>query len=284
MLSYRHAFHAGNFADVHKHIILSVIVQSLLNKDSPFCYLDTHAAAGCYDLYSTEAQKNAEFRHGILRLWQKQDNAPAAVQAYLAAVQAANPTNSGDVPRYYPGSPRIVRHFLRTQDRMVLTELHTADFQRLRQAFTSDRQVSVHCLDAYQGLKAHLPPKERRGLVLIDPAYEHRDEAIRMIKGLQIAHKRWSNGIFMLWFPITNNSALAAFYQGLEKSGIRKILSCELCLQAPVNARRLNGSVMVIINPPWRVDNTIQEIQPWLIDVLAEAGKGSQKVEWRIPE
>ena len=284
MLSYRHAFHAGNSADVHKHIILSVIVQSLLNKDSPFCYLDTHAAASCYDLYSTEAQKNAEFRHGILRLWQEQGNAPTAVRAYLAAVQAANLRHSGDVLRYYPGSPRIVRHFLRTQDRMILTELHTADFQRLQKEFASDRQVSVHCLDAYQGLKAFLPPKERRGLVLIDPAYENRDEAARMIKGLQIAYKRWSNGVFMLWFPITNNSALDTFYQGLEKSGIRKILSCEFCLQAPVTARRLSGSVMIIINPPWRVDNTLQEIQPWLIDTLAEDGKGSQKVEWRIPE
>jgi 23S rRNA (adenine2030-N6)-methyltransferase len=284
MLSYRHAFHAGNFADVHKHIILSVIVQSLLNKDSRFCYLDTHAAAGCYDLFSAEAQKNSEFRHGILRLWQEQDSAPAAVRAYLAAIQAANIHHSGDLPRYYPGSPRIVRHFLRTQDRMILTELHTADFQRLQQEFASDRQVSVHCLDAYQGVKAFLPPKERRGLVLIDPAFERRNEAARMFKGLQIGHKRWSNGVFMLWFPITNKSDLAAFYQSLEKSGIRKILSCELCIQAPVTARRLNGSLMVIINPPWRVDKAIQEIQPWLIDVLTEVGKGSQKVEWRIPE
>lgn len=283
MLSYRHAFHAGNFADVHKHIVLSLLVQSLLHKDAPFCCLDSHAGSGRYDLHSAEVQKNAEYRQGILRLWQ-QDSVPEAVRPYLAAVQSVNPSGHAAAPRYYPGSPRIVRHFLRPQDRMILTELHPADVQRLQQEFAADRQVAVHHRDGYQGFKAFLPPKERRGLVFIDPAFERRDETAHMITGLQTAYKRWAQGVFTLWFPITNRSALTGFYRMLEKTGIRKILSCELCVRPPVTARHLNGSVMVIINPPWQVDKTLRELQPWLAKVLAEDEEGGQRVEWLAAE
>jgi 23S rRNA (adenine2030-N6)-methyltransferase len=165
---YRHAFHAGNFADVHKHIVLSIAVRSLLHTESPFCCLDSHAGAGRYDLHSTEALRNAEYQQGILRLWQ-QASIPAGVRPYLAAVRNANSPASADTPRYYPGSPRILRHFMRSQDRMILTELHPDDFRRLRQEFATDRQAAVHHLDGYQGLKDLLPPKEGRGLILMDP-------------------------------------------------------------------------------------------------------------------
>jgi 23S rRNA (adenine2030-N6)-methyltransferase len=283
MLSYRHAFHAGNFADVHKHIVLSLLVQNLLHKETPFCYLDSHAASGRYDLHSAEAQKNAEYRHGILRLWQ-QDSAPEAVQPYLAVVRSVNPLKYSAEPRYYPGSPLIVRHFLRPQDRMILSELHPADFQRLHLEFAADRQVTVHQLDGYQGVKAYLPPKERRGLVLIDPAFERRDETTRMIAGLQTAYKRWAQGVYTLWFPITNHSALTDFYRMLTRTGIRKILVCELRIRPPVTARRLNGSVMVIVNPPWRIDETLRETLPWLAQVLREDNEASQRVEWLVEE
>ena len=283
MLSYRHAFHAGNFADVHKHIVLSLLVESLLQKDAPFCYLDSHAATGRYDLHSTEAQKNAEYRRGVLRLW-RQDNIPDAIRPYLSAVQALNSPENTDVPRYYPGSPRIVRHFLRPQDRMILSELHPADFQRLQQEFAADRQVAVHHLDGYQGLKAFLPPQERRGLVLIDPAFERRDETSLMISALQTAYKRWTRGVYALWFPITNRSALDEFYQKLKKAGIRKILSCELCVRPPLTARHLNGSLMVIINPPWHTDNKLGAIQPWLATILADNGQASHSVDWLVGE
>jgi 23S rRNA (adenine2030-N6)-methyltransferase len=283
MLSYRHAFLAGNFADVHKHIVLSLLVESLLHKDAPFCYLDSHAATGRYDLHSTEAQKNAEYRQGIHRLW-RQDNIPDAVRPYLSAVQALNSPEDTAVPRYYPGSPRIVRHFLRPQDRMILTELHPADFQRLQQEFTADRQVAVHHLDGYQGLTAFLPPQERRGLVLIDPAFERRDETAHIISALQNACKRWAHGVYALWFPITNRSALDGFYQKLKKTGIRKILSCELCIRPPLTARQLNGSLMVIINPPWQTDTTLRTIQPWLATILADNGHASHNVEWLVGE
>jgi len=283
MLSYRHAFHAGNFADVHKHIVLSMLVESLLLKDAPFCYLDSHAATGRYDLHSAEAQKNAEYRQGILRLW-RQDSVPDVVRPYLSAVQTLNNPEIVTEPRYYPGSPRIVRHFLRPQDRMILTELHPADFQRLQQEFAADRQVAVHRLDGYQGLKAFLPPQERRGLVLIDPAFERRDETSHMIRALQSACKRWPQGVYALWFPITNRGALDGFYQKVQKTGIRKILSCELCIRPPLTARHLNGSLMVIINPPWQTDIKLRAIQPWLATILADNGQASHSVEWLTGE
>jgi len=283
MLSYRHDFHAGNFADVHKHIVLSLLVQSLLHKDSAFCYFDSHAASGRYDLHGAEAQKNAEFRQGILRLWQG-DSIPQAVRPYLAAVQSVNPPTYKAAPRYYPGSPRIVRHFLRSHDRMILSELHPADFQRLQYEFAEDRQVAVHHLDGYQGIKAFLPPKERRGLVLIDPAFERRDETSHMISGLQTAYKRWAQGVYALWFPITNRGALTKYYRRLAKSGIRKILSCELCIRPPLTARHLNGSVMVIVNPPWQMDASLRELLPWLARVLAENEQASYRVEWLVEE
>jgi len=284
MLSYRHAFHAGNFADVHKHIVLSLLIQGLLRKDTPFCYLDSHAASGRYDLQCAEAQKNAEYRQGILKVWQQQHGIPKAAQPYLAAVQSVNPGDRTAAPRYYPGSPRIVRHFLRPQDRMLLTELHPSDLQRLQQEFAADQQVTVHQIDGYQGIKAFLPPRERRGLVLIDPPFERRDETTHMVAGLQTAYKRWAQGVFALWFPITNRSALAGFYRKLESTGIRKILSCELCIRPPLTARHLNGSCMVIINPPWQTDENVRELQPWLTRVLADDPQAGQRVEWLVGE
>lgn len=283
MLSYRHAFHAGNFADVHKHVVLTLLVQSLLHKDSPFCYMDTHAGAGSYDLRSAEAEKNAEHQQGILRLWQCSD-VPEAARHYLAAVQAINRSDNKTSLRFYPGSPRIVRYFLRPQDRMVLTELHPTDIQYLRHEFAEDRQVAVHHLDGYQGIKALLPPKERRGLVLMDPAYERRDETRHMIAGLKIAAERWAHGIYALWFPITNRASLTDFYRRLEKTGLRKILISELCIRPPLTARQLNGSAMVIINPPWQFDASLREVLPWLTDALAAESEGSQRVEWLVPE
>lgn len=284
MLSYRHAFHAGNFADVHKHSVLSLLVQHLLRKDSPFCYLDSHAAAGRYDLRSAEAQRNGEYHHGIQRLWQQRGDPPEVLLPYLAAIRALNPGKDAALPRYYPGSPRIVRHLLRPQDRMVLTELHPADIQHLRREFAADRQVAVHHLDGYQGLKAFLPPKERRGLVLIDPAYERREEAERLLAGLRNGYQRWAQGIFALWLPITNRGALTAFHRKLEKSAIPKILSCELTIRPPLTARQLNGSCMMIINPPWQVDRAVSELQTWLATLLAADGQGEQRVHWLVEE
>jgi len=281
MLSYRHAFHAGNFADVHKHAVLSLLLQSLTRKDAPYCYLDTHSGAGRYDLRSYEAQKNGEYRQGIQRLWDH-PTVPAALQPYLDAVRAIN--GDDGMLHYYPGSPRIARHFLRPQDRMILSELHPDDAQRLRQAFAQDRQVAVHHLNGYQGIKAFLPPKERRGLILMDPAFERREELRDMISALTIAARRWANGMYALWFPITHRAALTDFYGQLEKTGIRKILVSELWIRAPQTARQLNGSAMAVINPPWQLEKNLEECLPWLSTVLEEPSKGGQQVAWLVAE
>lgn len=282
MLSYRHVFHAGNFADVHKHAVLSLLVQGLLHKDAPLFYMDTHAGAGRYDLSCPEAQKNAEHLQGIVRLLQR-DDVPAALRPYLAAVHAVNPDVNAPSLRYYPGSPLIVRHVLRPQDRMVLAELHPADVQHLYREFASDRRANVQHLDGYQAIKAFLPPKERRGLVLMDPAFERRNEAAHMIAGLKAAVERWASGLYALWFPITNRAGLNDFYHRLEKTGIRKILVSELCIRPPLTARQLNGSAMIIINPPWQLDVGLRKLSAWICRVLAAEGQGSQRVDWLVP-
>ncbi len=287
MLSYRHAFHAGNFADVHKHSVLSLLLLALRKKAAPFCCIDTHAGAGRYDLNSAEAQKNREYSNGISRLWGRND-VPPAFDSYLTAVRALNektaPMADGlAAPRYYPGSPRIVRHHLRPQDRLILTELHSTDVVNLRNEFKGDPQVAVHHLDGYQGLKAFLPPKEKRGLVLIDPAFELHDEVERAVHGLHAAWQRWPQGIYAFWYPITHCTFAQDIHQRAIKLGIDKMLIAEIYLRPPQSARRLNGSGMLIVNPPWQIDVSLNEVCQWLAVALADDG-GQARVEWLTPE
>ena len=282
MLSYRHIFHAGNFADVHKHAVLTLLIGALRRKDKGFCYLDTHAGAGRYDLYSAAARKNAEFSSGVTRVVQHAD-VPGALQDYIAALRACN-GGALEPLRYYPGSPRLVRTMLREQDRMVLMELHNNEVQNLREEFAGDRQVGVHHVDGYEGLNAFLPPAERRGLVLIDPAYERRDEYQRAIHGLESGYRKWPSGMFALWYPIDERSRIDALHERLRATGIRKILVAELCIYPDDLAQRLNGSGMVIVNPPWQLDETLRELQPWLWDVLSVERLGFTLVEWLTTE
>src|SRR5512138_1370356 len=198
MFGYRHLFHAGNFADVTKHVILVALLEALQRKETPFAILDTHGGIGRYALDSAEAQKNREFADGIGRLWKRGD-APESVARYLALVKRFN--GAGEL-HLYPGSPRIARDFLRAQDRLVVTELNPHDHATLKDEFAGDGQVSVHLQDAYQGLKAFLPPREKRGMVLIDPAFELRDEYERLVQGVTQAWKRWPTGIYAIWYPI----------------------------------------------------------------------------------
>lgn len=287
MLSYRHSFHAGNFADVHKHAVLSLLLAALRKKESPFCCIDTHAGAGRYDLNSAAAQKNREYLGGIGRLWRRGD-VPPAFAAYLAAVRVLNaetapPADSPAAPRCYPGSPRIVRHHLRPQDRLILTELHGTDVVNLREEFTGDPQVAVHHLDGYQGLKAFLPPKEKRGLVLIDPAFELHDEVERAVGGLHAAWQRWPQGIFAFWYPITHRASAQDIHQRAIKLGINKMLIVEISIRPPQSARQLNGSGMLIVNPPWQIDASLTEACQWLAATLADDG-GQAHVAWLTPE
>jgi 23S rRNA (adenine2030-N6)-methyltransferase len=278
MLAYRHLFHAGNFADVFKHALLTRLLLALQRKDKPFCYLDTHAGIGRYDLKHPWAEKLAEHRDGIDRLWGRE--VPALLKPYLESVAAEN----GRALRYYPGSPRIARRFLRPGDRMELTELNREDCAALARRFQHDTQVHVHCMDGYQALKAFLPPRERRGLVLIDSSFDRAHEFDRLVESLQAAHRRWATGTFALWYPLMEVNAVRAFERAVVRTGIRKVLKLELSVLPESWNQGLRGCAMLVVNPPFGLDREAQPMLEWLWRILAEAQTGGMRVEWLVPE
>jgi 23S rRNA (adenine2030-N6)-methyltransferase len=279
-MNYRHAFHAGNLSDVLKHAVLTLLLRHLCAKPAPFCVLDTHAGIGRYDLSGDEAQRTGEAEAGIRRLLQA-PSVPADLEPYLSAVRSLNP--AGQKLRWYPGSPRLARHFLRPQDRLILTELHPADVVTLRNEFRNDSQTAIHHMDGWMALKAHLPPAEKRGLVLIDPPFEAPDEYQRCAEGLRLAHRRWPTGQLVLWYPIKDRAAVWTLQQTLEDSGIRRILAAELLWQNEDRADRLNGCGLLLINPPWQLDQTLTALLPELHRLLAD-GRGGSSVSWIVPE
>jgi 23S rRNA (adenine2030-N6)-methyltransferase len=278
-MNYRHIYHAGNFADVFKHVVLIQLLKSLHQKESPFCYLDTHAGIGRYDLASEAAQKTGEYQLGIQRLWGAKP-LPELVD-YLAVVRAMNDKDS---LRYYPGSPAVARAFLRPQDRMVLLELHPDEFVLLQKRYADDKQVVVQRQDAYAGLKALLPPKEKRGLVLIDPPYESPGELDQVVVGLRTAHDRWATGIYALWYPIKDRPPVERFHRALIASGIRKQLLVEFSPYPEDSGFRLNGCGMVIVNPPWKLEASLRQLLPSLLGVLQQHPAARTTVSWLVPE
>lgn len=280
MLAYRHLFHAGNFADVFKHALLTRMLIALGRKDKPFCYLETHAGIGLYDLRHPWAQKLAEHRNGVERVWLRED-APRALDPYLEAVRTEN---RDGVLRWYPGSPRIARRFLREGDRAELAELNRDDCAALQRCFAGDHQVHAHCMDGYQALKAYLPPRERRGLVLIDSSFDRAREFDRLVDALKLAHERWATGVFAMWYPLMEAPAIHAFERRVALSGIRKVLKLELSVLPDAWADSLRGSAMLVVNPPYGLDDEAREILPWLWEAMAEAGTGGSRVEWLVPE
>ncbi|ENM5834564.1 23S rRNA (adenine(2030)-N(6))-methyltransferase RlmJ [Vibrio mimicus] len=279
MLSYRHSFHAGNHADVLKHIVQSLILNSLQQKEKPFVYHDTHSGVGRYDLTHEWSEKTGEYKQGIARVWQ-QDNIPAELNSYLDAISQLN---QGETLRYYPGSPRVARAHLREQDRMVLTELHPSDYPLLEQEFHRDRQVSIYKEDGFARLKASLPPQERRGLVLIDPPYELAKEYRDVVQAIAQSYKRWATGIYAIWYPVVNRCDIDDMVEGLQGLGIRKILQIELGVSPDTNERGMTASGMIVVNPPWTLESQMQTILPFLKQAIAPA-TGHYKVEWVVPE
>ncbi|MBX3575658.1 MAG: 23S rRNA (adenine(2030)-N(6))-methyltransferase RlmJ [Rhizobiaceae bacterium] len=281
-MNYRHAFHAGNFADVVKHAVLARIVDYLKRKDRAFRVIDTHAGAGLYHLSGDEASRTGEWRAGIGRLIEAQLPKPAAelLAPYLDAVRAANPDGGLAL---YPGSPWIVRHLLRRQDRLTAIELHAEDAARLRQQFADDVQVRVIELDCWLSLGAHVPPKEKRGLVLVDPPFEIAGEFDRLVHGLVRAHRRWPGGIYALWYPIKDRAAVNAFRADLAATGIPKILDIRFEVRPPSREPRLYGSGMVIVNPPFTLEAEMKALLPVLANVLGEDGAGRFSIEQLTP-
>ncbi len=267
-MNYDHAFHAGNFADVVKHAILSRIVAHLLRKDTPFRVIDTHAGSGIYDLGSAQAGRNPEWREGIARMIEAQFDAPAQalLAGYLDAVRACNPDGRLTV---YPGSPALIRAWLRPQDRLIACELHPGAAKALAHHLRHGRRARAVAIDGWTALSAYIPPKERRGLVLVDPPYEREDEFDRLASALAAAFDKWPTGIFMAWYPIKDAERLFSFRRRLRRLPADKLLRVELIARQPHGSERLRGSGQIVVNAPWTLEQELRVLLPALAAVLA---------------
>ena len=277
-MNYRHVYHAGNFADVLKHVVLIALIEALKTKQTPFAVLDTHAGAGRYSLASEEALKTGEFRDGVMRLLAA-ERLPTLVHAYLNLVRPQNGV------QHYPGSPLIAAQLLRDSDRLILCEVQDAEVESLRQLFARDGRVAVHQRDGYQAMAALLPPAEKRGLVLIDSPFEAQEQEFRIIEeALTAAHKRFANGVYAVWYPIKLRQSVLPFHRWLKESGMRKVLVAEICVHPDNSALRLNGCGMAIVNAPYKLDRTLAEILPTLATTLAQSRYAQFKLEWLVED
>lgn len=277
MLSYRHAFHAGNFADVHKHAAWLHGILALQAKPAPVCLYDVYAGAGGYDLHDAAARKTGEWEAGIGRLL-GEDDVPDALVPYVEAVRAFN---AGESLETYPGSPALAAARLRERDRLVCLELHPADHPALKSRFADDQRIAIHRRDAREGLPALVPPPERRGLVLIDPPYEQAAEYADVPAAIRRAWTRWPTGSYLLWYPLLASNAHAAMLSELARGDIRRLLVQELLLFP--DAPGLRGSGLAWINPPWQADAALRESGEWLRTRLGGVD-AKMMLEWRVPE
>jgi 23S rRNA (adenine2030-N6)-methyltransferase len=273
-MNYRHAFHAGNFADVFKHIIIARILTHLREKTAPFRVIDTHAGEGLYDLAGEEASRTGEWRDGIGRLVEAKMPADAAelVAPYLAALHACN---HADELRHYPGSPVLARHLLRPQDRLVACELEPRAAAALSRHLRGSPTAKVMRIDGWIALKAYVPAKERRGLVIVDPPFEQPDDLIRLADGVTAAYRKWPTGIYLMWYPVKERDGPDRFIKRLRRAGMEKCLRVEFAAAPPQPAGGLNACGVVVVNPPWRLAPEIRTFAPALVDVLGrDTGRG----------
>jgi 23S rRNA (adenine2030-N6)-methyltransferase len=280
-VNYRHAYHAGNFADVLKHVSLVLALEYLGRKDTPYFYLDTHSGRGRYPLTSGETQRAGEYRDGILRLIDA-DAPPEQVAGYLERVREIGVEDGRLVA--YPGSPRLAAACMRPGDRGAVCELEPREAAALRTELRGDPRFAVHERDAYEALRALLPPREKRGLVLIDPPYEQPDEFERLLAGLTGALQRWPGGAYAVWYPIKHGDAAAHFVARMAATGVRRQLVAELCLRPDDSPVGLNGAGMLFVNPPWQLDGQLAKALPWLHRQLAAPGQGRWNVDWTVRE
>jgi 23S rRNA (adenine2030-N6)-methyltransferase len=283
MLSYRHAFHAGNHADVLKHFIEIQLLRYLAKKEKPFWYIDTHAGAGCYSLDSGYSIHNAEYESGITRLWGRNDM-PSPLAEYVALVKRFNP--DGQL-KLYPGSPLIALELLREQDKMRLFELHPADSEILGQNISGHgAQVLIQTADGFDALKALLPPPPRRALVLIDPPYEVMQDYQRVISALRDGLTRFATGIYAAWYPLLQRAEALNLPGQLKRLPVKSWLNVSLSVQAPnKDGFGMHGSGLFIINPPWLLHEVLQLVMPYLVNVLGvklpgQNGEGSFVLEY----
>jgi Protein involved in catabolism of external DNA len=278
-MNYRHIYHAGNFADVLKHAVLARLVLYMQKKDKAFRLLDTHAGIGLYDLSSEEAQKTGEWQDGIGRLLEAEFPPQSAelLSPYLSAVRELNP--DGGI-RLYPGSPKLARMLFRPQDRLSAMELHPDDHRRLARLFEGDFQVRVTELDGWLALGAHLPPKEKRGIILVDPPFEEPDEYQKLAKGLATAYRRFPGGTYCLWYPLKKGAPVRDFHEALQDLEIPKMLCVELSVRSDRETTGLTGSGLIVVNPPFTLKDEMHALLPALKKVLAQDRFASQRTFW----
>jgi 23S rRNA (adenine2030-N6)-methyltransferase len=290
-MNYRHAYHAGNFADVLKHSVLFALLQALQAKETPFALIDTHAGSGCYALDSEEAGKTGEYRDGIARLLfpdlHSNDKAkhplPPLLRHWLDAILAL-PGNEHGL-KLYPGSPLQAARAMRDTDNAYLCELHPDEATLLRELFHHDARVHVHNRNGYEALKALLPPKEKRGLVLIDPPYEAQEAEYRQIETtLKMALQRWPTGIYAVWYPIKQRSQVQPFLRWLQHCGAKRVLRAELLVHPDDSPLRLNGSGMVILNAPWNLDQVLREPLQAMARLLSQERAAKWQLDWLVEE
>ena len=282
-MNYRHAFHAGNFADVLKHAVLCRILSYLRAKPAPFRVIDTHAGAGVYDLTGSEASRGGEWQQGIAKLMAA--NLPPGSAVLLAPyLEVVNALNHRGRLRTYPGSPALARAWLRPQDRLIACEIEPHAAAALRQNLRGDIRIKTPPVDGWVALEAYVPPKERRGVVLIDPPFEEEADFRRLAHGLAAAHRKWASGIYALWYPIKGSAQRDALAKDLRRKGIAKMLRSELIVAPLSDPERLNGCGVIIVNPPWTLEAELARLLPDLAGILARDGKGSFRLDWLAGE
>ena len=285
-MNYRHHFHAGNFADVMKHVLLLQLLSRLNTKDKPYRYIDTHGGAGKYDLSTAEAQKSGEFLNGIHRLVKLDDsikrNAPEGVKQYLKVVEDMR---AGSGKGAYPGSPWFALEGMRDIDKATIFEMQRDVFQQLYYNIR-DKRAGLHERNAYEGLLGVIPPKEKRGLVMIDPPYEiERKDFPQLVELMVAAYKKWPTGVFAVWYPIKDRAMIERFEKKMIKTGIRRQLVCEICVWPDDTPVGLNGCGLLVINPPWKFAQDADEALQWLFPHLRmQENGGHAAVRWLVGE
>jgi 23S rRNA (adenine2030-N6)-methyltransferase len=276
-VNYQHAYHAGSFADVHKHAVLARVIAYLKTKPAAFRVIDTHAGAGRYDLFGPQPERSGEWRGGIDKLW----NAalPADLRPllapYLDSVAALNP---GGRLRIYPGSPLIAQSMLRAGDRLIACEPEPRAAAALKAALRGDRRAKVLSLDGWTALGAYVPPKERRGVVLVDPPFEEAADFLRLTSTLALAHGKWPHGIYLLWYPIKERAAPDALARRLRKLAIPALLRCEITLGPPRADAGLVGSGLIVVNPPFKLDADLRALLPALARLFVP--QAGCRIDW----
>lgn len=289
-MNYRHHYHAGNYADVFKHVLLLQLIRAMQRKEKGFLYLDTHAGRGGYDLSMPSVlpdgrEREPEHPAGIGRLWGAEEELPAAISDYVALVRRFNDRRgeTGEELKFYPGSPWVAKLLLRPQDRMTLCELRADDAEALDFDFAREKGVKVLALDGYTGLKAQLPPPEKRALVLIDPPFESKGEFADIERGVGEALRRLPGAVVAVWYPITERARTDEFQYALRELAVPTLFA-ELTIAGDGSQLRMKGCGLLVLNPPWQIETEFRGVMPALVRILRVDEGAGGIVRWLVPE